>query len=379
MPPRKAKATPTMTSAAIRKLVKDSIAEALVTERAAVAAAAAEAAAAAAVENARPADVAAAGVAEGSRTRKCRWNDFKNGDPTKFKGTEGATAMIRWFEHTESVFHLCNCPEENKVKFATNTLIDEAMSWWNSYARPMGMENAYKLTWNEFKKLLTKKFCPRTEIKKMETEFYELVTVGNDIETYIRRYQELAALCPSMVPDNEKLLENFTGGLPQNIRGDVISSDPQTIDEAIRMSQKLMAQILKEETTDNNNNHNNNDNKRSLDNNQSGNATKPQPKRQEVAKVYAAGSVEKRGYHGTLPKCNKCQNHHNPGPCLNPCGNCKKIGHATRECQFPNITRNQKPSVTCFGCGEIGHYRNKCPKQGNQRNGNQGRRTRGRT
>ena len=370
MPPRKAKATPTMTPAAIRKLVKDSIAEALVTERETVVAAAAE--------NARPADAAAAGVAGGSGTRKCTWKDFKNGDPTKFKGTEGATAMIRWFEHTESVFDLCNCPEESKVKFAASTLLNEAMSWWNSYTKPIGKENAHKLSWEEFKKLVTKKFCPRTEVKKLEVEFYELVTVGNDIETYIRRYQELAVLCPSMVPDNEKLLENFIGGLPENIRGNVISFDPQTMDEAIRISQKLMAQVVKEETIVNNNN-NNNDNKRSSDDNQSGNATQPQPKRQEVAKVNVAGSVERRGYQGTLPKCNKCQNHHNPGPCLNPCGNCKKIGHATRECQFPNITGNQKPSVTCFGCGEIGHYRNECPKQGNQRNGNQGRRARGRT
>ena len=95
----------------------------------------------------------------------------------------------------------------------------------------------------------------------METEFYELVTAGNDIEAYIRRFQELAALCPTMVPDTEKLLENFIGGLPHNIRGDVISFDPQTLDEAIRMSQKLMAQIVKKGTaSDNNNNTNNNRN-----------------------------------------------------------------------------------------------------------------------
>ena len=81
------------------------------------------------------------------------------------------------------------------------------------------MENSHKLKWDEFKKLLTKKFCPRIEIKKLETEFYELVTTGNDIEAYIRRFQELDVLCPTMVPDNEKLLENFIGGLPCNISG----------------------------------------------------------------------------------------------------------------------------------------------------------------
>ena len=70
----------------------------------------------------------------------------------------------------------------------------------------------------------------------------------------------MATLCPSMVPDNEKLLENFIGGLPENIRGDVISFDPQTLDEAIRMAQKLMAQVLKKIKPANNNNVNRNRN-----------------------------------------------------------------------------------------------------------------------
>ena len=161
MPPKRS--TSAMTPAEIRKLVSDSIKAALVTQREVVAAAAAEAASRA--ETAEAAGLAA----NGTNGRKCTYKDFKSGDPIKFKGTEGATAMIRWFEKTESVFLLCNCPEESKVKFATSTLMAEAMSWWTSYAKPIGMENAQKLTWDEFKKLISKKFCPRTEVKKLET------------------------------------------------------------------------------------------------------------------------------------------------------------------------------------------------------------------
>nr|GFB22140.1 reverse transcriptase domain-containing protein [Tanacetum cinerariifolium] len=47
-----------------------------------------------------------------------------------------------------------------KVKFATGTLTKEALSWWNSFAQPIGMEETYKITWVEFKKLLIKKYCP---------------------------------------------------------------------------------------------------------------------------------------------------------------------------------------------------------------------------
>ncbi|GKB33749.1 reverse transcriptase domain-containing protein [Tanacetum coccineum] len=130
------------------------------------------------------------------------------------ESTEGAVGLIRWFERTESVFSRSNCTEDCKVKFATGTLTEEALSWWNYFAQPIGIEEAYKITWVEFKKLLIKKYCPRTEVQKMEDEFYHLTVKGNDLKTYVRRFQELATLCPTMVPDSEKMIEVFIGGLP---------------------------------------------------------------------------------------------------------------------------------------------------------------------
>ncbi|GKB04382.1 putative reverse transcriptase domain-containing protein [Tanacetum coccineum] len=88
---------------------------------------------------------------------------------------------------------------------------DKALSWWNSFTRPIGIEEAYKITWVEFKKLLIKKYCPRTEVQKMEDEFYHLTVKGNDLKTYVRRFQELATLCPTMVPDSEKMMEITSG------------------------------------------------------------------------------------------------------------------------------------------------------------------------
>ncbi|GJT95720.1 hypothetical protein Tco_1091238 [Tanacetum coccineum] len=77
----------------------------------------------------------------------------------------------RWFERTESVFSRSNCAEENKVTFATGTLTDDALSWWNSYAQPIGIDQANQITWTKLKRLLTNKYCPRTEVKKWKTNF----------------------------------------------------------------------------------------------------------------------------------------------------------------------------------------------------------------
>ncbi|GJW06941.1 reverse transcriptase domain-containing protein [Tanacetum coccineum] len=116
------------------------------------------------------------------------YKEFISCQPFYFNGTEGAVGLIRWFEQTESVFSRSRCAEENKVTFATGTLTDDALSWWNAYAQPMGIEQANQITWTELKRLLTNKYCPRTEIKKMEDEFYGLTVNGSDLKTYIRRF-----------------------------------------------------------------------------------------------------------------------------------------------------------------------------------------------
>ncbi|GJT54533.1 reverse transcriptase domain-containing protein [Tanacetum coccineum] len=84
----------------------------------------------------------------------------------------------------------------------------------------------------------------------MEDEFYHLTVKGNDLKTYVRRFQELATLCPTMVPDSEKMMEVFIGGLPRSIEENVTASKPQTLEEAINIAQRLMDQCRK--TTNNN-------------------------------------------------------------------------------------------------------------------------------
>nr|GEV04737.1 reverse transcriptase domain-containing protein [Tanacetum cinerariifolium] len=117
--------------------------------------------------------------------------------------------------------------------------MDEALSWWNAYAQPIRIEQANKIAWTELKRLITNKYCPRTELKKMEDEFYNLVIKENDLKTYIRRFQELALLCLNMVPNFEKLIEVFIGGLPRSIEGNDTASKLQTLKEVITITQRI--------------------------------------------------------------------------------------------------------------------------------------------
>nr|GEW55897.1 reverse transcriptase domain-containing protein [Tanacetum cinerariifolium] len=122
MPPKRTSTSeaPSMTQAAIRQLVVDSVATTLETQPATMANANN------ANRNPKPREAPVA--------RKCSYKEFMSCQPFNFKGSEGAIGLFRWFEHTESVFSCSISTEECKVKFATDTLTEEALSWWNCFA-----------------------------------------------------------------------------------------------------------------------------------------------------------------------------------------------------------------------------------------------------
>nr|GEY68487.1 reverse transcriptase domain-containing protein [Tanacetum cinerariifolium] len=146
--------TPAMTQAAIRQLVVDSVTETLKAQ-------------ATTLENTNNTN-RNSGPKETHVARKCTYKEFMSCQPFYFNGMKGAVGLSFWFERTESVFSHSNCAEKNKLKFAISTLTEEALFWWNSFAQPIRIEEAFKITWSEFKRLLIKKYCPQTEIKKME-------------------------------------------------------------------------------------------------------------------------------------------------------------------------------------------------------------------
>ncbi|GJT98205.1 reverse transcriptase domain-containing protein [Tanacetum coccineum] len=123
----------------------------------------------------------------------------------------------RWFKKMETVFHISNCLEKYQVKYATCTLLNSALTWWNLYKRTIRAEAAFAMSWRELMKLMTEVYCPRNEIQKMESELLNLTVKNNDLAAYTQRFQELTMMCTKMVPEEEDRVEKFIGGLPNNI------------------------------------------------------------------------------------------------------------------------------------------------------------------
>ncbi|GKG04254.1 hypothetical protein Tco_0314641 [Tanacetum coccineum] len=114
-----------MTQTAIRKLVVDSVTATLEAQVATMASASNP------NRNINPTGTPA--------VKTGKYKEFISSQPFYLYGTEGAVGLIHWFKRTESVFSHSICAEENKVTFATGTLTDDVLSWWNAYAQPMGI------------------------------------------------------------------------------------------------------------------------------------------------------------------------------------------------------------------------------------------------
>ncbi|GKB84708.1 reverse transcriptase domain-containing protein [Tanacetum coccineum] len=298
-------------------------------------------------------------------TRECTYSDFLKCQPFNFKGTEGVVGLTQWFKKMEFVFHISNCTVMYQIKFATCTLLGNALMWWNSHIKTVGHDAAYGMPWKTLMKMLTDKYFPRGEIKKLEIEMWNLKVKGTDVVSYTQRFQELALMCGIMFLEESDQVEKYVRGLFDMIQGSVMASKPKTMQEAIEIDNDLMDQKVRayaERQVKN---------KMKFDNNNQ--AQQQPPKKQSVAIAYTAGYGERKEYVGTLPLCNRCKLHHN-GPCTIKCRNCKKVGHMTRDCKNPAAAKNQR-ILTYFECGNQGHYMSDCPELKNQNHRNKTRGT----
>ncbi|GJV42293.1 hypothetical protein Tco_1420733 [Tanacetum coccineum] len=129
-------------------------------------------------------------------------NGNGNGNPNV--NTEGIVGLIRWFEKMETVFHISNCSKKYQVKYATCTLLNSALTWWNLHKRTIGTDAAFTMSWRELMKLMT---------------------------------EELTMMCTKMVPKEEDWVEKFIIGLLDNIQWNVITAETTILqDDGLEVS-----------------------------------------------------------------------------------------------------------------------------------------------
>nr|GEW65500.1 reverse transcriptase domain-containing protein [Tanacetum cinerariifolium] len=143
----------------------------------------------------------------------------------------------------------------------------------------------------------------------LEAQAATITNIDNtNRNTREREAPELAVLCPTMVPNSEKLIEVFIGGLPRSIKGNVTALKPQTLKEAISITQRLMDQVTKQSSMQGTNDHKRKlDDRRTFTNNYYQNnrnnysncnndhQQQQQNRRQETIRAYTATPTKNKG------------------------------------------------------------------------------------
>ncbi|GKB29843.1 hypothetical protein Tco_0869244 [Tanacetum coccineum] len=159
-----------------------------------------------------------------------------------------------------------------QARIAMTSIIRERVVEGQNRLLTVGQDAAHSMPWNTLMKMMTAKYCPQNEIKKLEIEIWEL---------------------------KSDKIEKYVSGLPDMIHGSVMASKPKTMQDAIEFTTELMdkniSTLAKCQA----------ENKRKLDNNNQ--AQQQPPKNQGVAIAYTTESGERKEYVGTLPLWNKYQ------------------------------------------------------------------------
>ncbi|GKA29327.1 putative reverse transcriptase domain-containing protein [Tanacetum coccineum] len=172
----------------------------------------------------------------------CSFKTFQSCNPKEYDGKGGAIALTRWIEKMENVIDNSGCVENQKVRYATSSLVNKALTWWNTQCQERGHVAAMAISWNDFKELMVEEFCPSNEMEKLENEFWNHKMVGANHAAYTDRFHKLAKLVPYLVTPESSRIKRYIAGLALEIRGMLRAIQPTTIQTAI-----LRAGILTDE------------------------------------------------------------------------------------------------------------------------------------
>nr|GFA62296.1 hypothetical protein [Tanacetum cinerariifolium] len=205
----------------------------------------------------------------------------------RFHGNDGAVGLVRWLEKMENTFKISECAEGRK---------------------------------------------------RLEDELRHLKLRDMNIAAYTERFNELALLCPDVVPNEKK--------------------------KKIQAKNKRTAEGLKRKW-ENNNQGNNNNNSHNRDNYRNNN------RRQNNARALTTAQNAGANQTRVAPKCNRCRRCHFD-QCPSKCENYGRMGHKAKDCQSRNVALGAvvQPNVVCYRCGERGHKSFECPKKVGRRGGN---------
>ncbi|KAL5560227.1 hypothetical protein UlMin_036438 [Ulmus minor] len=280
--------------------------------------------------------------------------------PKEFEGSSNPLDAEEWLSSIQLIMKFMELNDKERVFCASFMFKREARYWWDSVK---ARRDVNAMTWAEFVEEFNRKFFNPTAMSVQQMEFLTLKQDGMTVAVTVKKFEQLARLCPYLVPTEEqrvkRMLEVFRPDISLAIEsgGGQPATTADCIEKAYRAEHRLnqlremrarMFESRKKQgeqsnrpnyrnnngfgnknkgqqsgqiqgRNNNGNNFNNNNNKRKGNFPTSGNN-----KQQFVKREYQP-----------VPTCKKCGKNH--------AGECRK------------------GTLTCFACGKEGHYASQCP------------------
>ncbi|KAI3732297.1 hypothetical protein L1987_63501 [Smallanthus sonchifolius] len=235
----------------------------------------------------------------------------------------------------EAAIRLSECRPNQVVKFASNSLREEASHWWEGVRQAKVDETVDGMMWYDLKTLVINNFCPRNEIDKVEMEFLGLKAGSMTYRLYTTRFKKLERLVPHLVTTEERKIACYIQGLPDQVSTYVKANAPTTYDSVVELSDMVFDEMALNVVAI--------DELKKLS----------FPAKRSGGKF--SGARNKHASVGESAVCGKCGGRH-AGECRlgsNLCFKCCKTGHYSHECL---------QGFKCFNCGESVHMSRECTK-----------------
>src|SRR5512136_2028050 len=277
--------------------------------------------------------------------------EFLRVRPPTFSSTTNPMEANDWLHAIEKKLNLLQCNDQEKVAFATHQLQGPASAWWDNHmaTRPPGTE----VTWAEFCRSFRMAQVPDRVVAQKKREFRALHQGNRTVTEYLHEFNRLARYAPEDVRTDAEKQEKFLAGLDDELTNQLISGDyadfERLVDKAIRQEDQRNKMDRKRKAAQFRAHQGSHQRPRFTPGQQSGPTTMiVRQHRPFNPSNFHQGTSGSQNHHGGQPNRSAA-----PRPPMAP-------AQSGQPAQAKKET-GAKPG-SCFNCGELGHFADKCPK-----------------
>ncbi|XP_074355258.1 uncharacterized protein LOC141693960 [Apium graveolens] len=252
------------------------------------------------------------------------FKSFKSLNPPEFKGTTDPVEARVWLREIEKTFEIVDVKEEKKTIFAAYMLKGEANYWWEAKKT---LETTFPIPWTRFTKLFLEKYFPKYMENQMELKFLELKQGNMSVAEYEAKFTELSSGSELYAKDANVKKRKF-----QNHSG-------RSFEKKVENQPGKRPFVKREDTNIGN---------RRIEN---------VGARKDNTKFWTPQNSNLLQGKPPVPECKTCGRKH-LGECYQAnvtCFNCGQKGHYASHCK--------EKATICYSCGKKGHMAKDCRKQ----------------